>query len=152
MAETNRQPACRCGAPALIGGAFTACIVLPLAGYFTATLLQPPSTGDLSEEAVARRIQPQAQVHLAIDGGTAKARTPEQVYRATCAACHETAVAGAPKRGDAAAWAPRLKAGTDGLVASAIKGKGAMPPKGGDTSIADAEMKAVVEYLTAGAK
>jgi cytochrome c5 len=61
-------------------------------------------------------------------------------------------VAGAPKTGDKAAWAPRLKTGKDALYASVIKGKGAMPPKGGNASLADADIKAAVDYLTGLAK
>jgi cytochrome c5 len=56
-------------------------------------------------------------------------------------------VAGAPKFGDKAAWAPRLSAGIDGLTASAIKGKGAMPAKGGASAASDADIKAVVSYM-----
>ena len=50
-----------------------------------------------------------------------------------------------------AGWAPRLAQGVDGLTASAIKGKGAMPPKGGTTA-SDAEIKAVVAYMVASVK
>jgi cytochrome c5 len=61
-------------------------------------------------------------------------------------------VAGAPKAGDKAAWAPRLKTGADALYASALKGKGAMPAKGGNNALADADVKAAVDYLTSLAK
>ena len=67
-------------------------------------------------------------------------------------ACHASGVAGAPKLGDKAAWAPRLATGLDALAASVIKGKGAMPPKGGNASIPDADIRAAVEYMTAAAK
>ena len=61
-------------------------------------------------------------------------------------------MAGAPKFGDKAAWAPRLKAGKDALRASAIKGKGAMPPKGGNASLSDDAVKAAVDYMAGAAK
>ena len=64
-----------------------------------------------------------------------------------CNACHATGVAGAPKYGDKVAWAARSKAGVDALVASAIKGKGAMPPKGGLATATDADIRAAVEYM-----
>jgi cytochrome c5 len=80
------------------------------------------------------------------------AGTGKSVYDTHCAACHGTGAAGAPKLGDKAAWAPRLGAGVDGLAASAIKGKGAMPPKGGNASLADADVKAAVEYMMSQAK
>lgn len=75
-----------------------------------------------------------------------------KIYASGCNACHATGVAGAPKFGDKAAWAPRLKAGIDGLTASVTKGKGAMPPKGGLTSASDAEIRAAVEYIAESAK
>jgi cytochrome c5 len=73
------------------------------------------------------------------------------LFTQVCQACHATGVAGAPKLGDKAAWAPRLAEGIDGLTANAIKGKGAMPPKGGSTA-SDAEIKAVVTYMANAAK
>ncbi len=75
----------------------------------------------------------------------------EALYKQACQACHAAGVAGAPKFGDKAAWAPRLGAGVDGLTASVIKGKGAMPPKGGSAA-SDADIKAAVTYMTAAAK
>jgi cytochrome c5 len=69
------------------------------------------------------------------------------LYAQACAVCHAAGVAGAPKLGDKAAWAPRLAAGVDGLTASVIKGKGAMPPKGGAMAAADADIKAAVSYM-----
>jgi cytochrome c5 len=61
-------------------------------------------------------------------------------------------VANAPKIGDRAAWAPRLKAGLQGMVAIAIKGKGAMPPKGGNASLSDADVRAAIEFMVSQAK
>ncbi|MBE0622680.1 MAG: cytochrome c5 family protein [Burkholderiales bacterium] len=76
----------------------------------------------------------------------------KKIYDTTCMACHATGVAGAPKAGDKAAWAPRLKTGMNALYANALKGKGAMPPKGGNAALADAEVKAAVDYLAGLAK
>ncbi|HEX6705093.1 MAG TPA: c-type cytochrome [Albitalea sp.] len=73
------------------------------------------------------------------------------LYAQACSACHIAGVAGAPKLGDKAAWAPRLGQGVDGLTASVIKGKGAMPPKGGTTA-SEAEIKTVVTYMVSQAK
>jgi cytochrome c5 len=77
---------------------------------------------------------------------------PPALYTNICSACHIAGVANAPKLGDKAAWAPRLAAGVDGLAASVIKGKGAMPPKGGAAAATDAEIKAVVSYMVASVK
>ncbi len=76
----------------------------------------------------------------------------KQVYDTTCMACHGAGVAGAPKFGDKAAWAPRIKAGLDALHASALKGKGAMPPKGGNPSLPDADVAAAVDYMVSQSK
>ncbi len=73
------------------------------------------------------------------------------LYGQICQTCHASGVANAPKLGDKAAWAPRLAQGVDGLTASAIKGKGAMPPKGGSNA-SDADIKAVVSYMVSQAK
>jgi cytochrome c5 len=61
-------------------------------------------------------------------------------------------VAGSPKLGDKAAWAPRIQQGMGALLQSALKGKGAMPPKGGNTALSDAEVRAAVEYMVSQAK
>ena len=76
----------------------------------------------------------------------------KKIYDINCVACHAAGVAGAPKAGDKAAWAPRLKAGMNALYANSLKGKGAMPPKGGNAALADAEVKAAVDYLAELAK
>jgi cytochrome c5 len=73
----------------------------------------------------------------------------QQIYRQACAFCHDKGVAGAPKTGDTAAWSPRLAQGMDALVASAVRGKGAMPAKGGNPSLTDADIRAAVDYLAA---
>jgi len=69
------------------------------------------------------------------------------IYDKTCMACHATGVAGAPKAGDKSAWTPRLATGMDHLYMSALKGKGAMPPKGGNVTLPDADVKAAVDYM-----
>jgi hypothetical protein len=97
-----------------------------------------------------------AAVVVAAAAGAAKAEAPaadagKKLYEAACQACHAAGVAGSPKFGDKAAWAPRLALGVDGLTASVIKGKGAMPAKGGSAA-SDAEIKSAVQYLVAAAK
>lgn len=73
------------------------------------------------------------------------------LYTQVCQVCHVAGVAGAPKLGDKAAWAPRLVDGIDGMTAIAIKGKGAMPPRGGSQAT-DAEIKEVVTYMASTVK
>ena len=83
---------------------------------------------------------------------TAMAADGKAVYDQTCAMCHAAGVAGAPKFGDKAAWAPRIATGKAALVASVTKGKNAMPPKGGNAALTDADIAAAVDYITAAAK
>ena len=78
------------------------------------------------------------------------------LFKKSCAMCHQTGVAGAPKLGDKADWAPRIAQGKDVLYQHAIAGftgkKGAMPPKGGAASISDDDIKAIVDYMAASAQ
>ena len=76
-------------------------------------------------------------------------RTGEQIVKARCIECHETGKGGAPKIGDQAAWIPRMKQGLDVVVRSAINGHGAMPARGGQANLTDAEMRSAVAYMFA---
>ena len=75
----------------------------------------------------------------------------EALYKQACVVCHAAGVAGAPKFGNKDSWALRIPMGVDTLTASVIKGKGAMPPKGGSTA-SDADIRASVEYMLAAVK
>jgi cytochrome c5 len=85
-----------------------------------------------------------ASTPVAAAGG---ADTTKTIYGSSCAACHDSGAAGAPKLGDKAAWAARIKAGKESLYNSALKGKNAMPPKGGNASLSDEDVKQVVDYM-----
>lgn len=76
----------------------------------------------------------------------------KKVFEATCKACHETGVAGAPKFGDKVAWAPRIKTGYQVLYTSALKGKNSMPAKGGNAALAYGDVKAAVDYMVSKAR
>ena len=89
-----------------------------------------------------------AVMAVLVTAGPVAAADGKASYDKSCGACHN---AMAPKLGDKAAWAPRIGAGAAALTASAIKGKGVMPPKGGST-LSDADMKAAVEYMVSKAK
>ena len=78
----------------------------------------------------------------------AAARSGKEVYDAVCTVCHTAGVAGAPKLDDKAAWEPRVKTGLDSLLNSAMNGKGAMPPRGGNPAVTDDELKATIIYMT----
>ena len=110
-----------------------------------------------SDRATAERIKPVGSV--CVEGeecGTAAAageevasgpRSGEEVYNASCGACHASGAAGAPKTGDAGAWAPRIAQGEATLVKHAIEGLNAMPPKGMCMTCSDDEIKAAVEFM-----
>lgn len=80
---------------------------------------------------------------------TSNSAFANKIYNETCSVCHASGVANAPIFGDKKAWAPRIAKGKAALYLSAIKGKGVMPAKGGNTSASDADIKAVVDYMVA---
>ncbi|HEX4779422.1 MAG TPA: c-type cytochrome [Usitatibacter sp.] len=131
----------------------------------------------MSPEAIAKRLAPVAKVVVdpnapaaaapaaatpaptmaaAIPAAPAKsaggADAGKGTYEKVCFACHATGVAGAPKFGDKAAWGPRIAQGKDTLHASALHGKGAMPAKGGNPALSDADVTAAVDYMVSAAK
>ena len=99
----------------------------------------------LTPEAISARIQPVGKVEFAAAGSGA-AKGGEEIVKEVCSACHVPGVANAPKIGDKAAWAPRLKQGLDGLLQSVIKGKGAMAPRAG-TSLTDPEIAGAIVFM-----
>jgi cytochrome c5 len=101
----------------------------------------------LTPESVAARIQPVGRVEFGAPSAPPGARTGESIVKTTCATCHQAGVANAPRIGDAKAWAPHIREGLKGMVATAIKGKGAMPPRGGDASLTDDEIGRAVVYM-----
>jgi len=74
-------------------------------------------------------------------------RSGEQIVNTQCVKCHEKGLEGAPRIGDLAAWAPRFAHGMDFLVRSAIKGHGAMPPRGGMADLTDVEIRLAALYM-----
>jgi len=78
---------------------------------------------------------------------TTPPRSGKEIVETQCVKCHGTGVGGAPKIGDREAWLPRAKLGFDTLVASAIHGHGAMPPRGGMADLTDVEIRAAIVYM-----
>ncbi len=107
--------------------------------------------GTAAPAAAAPVVAPAAPAVAAAAPAAAKP-DGKRIYDTACVACHGAGVAGAPKFGDKTAWAPRLKTGTDALYTSALKGKAAMPAKGGNAALPDADVKAAVDYMLAAAK
>ena len=101
--------------------------------------------------AAAKALKPVGNVALTSNTANSadkKARSGEQVFIAACTVCHTAGVANAPKPDDKAAWEPRVAQGLDTLVKTAINGKGAMPPRGGNPAITDEELKNAIIYMT----
>lgn len=117
-----------------------------LASLITGTKSVDPTSPAMSAEAVAQRLKPVGEVALVDPNAPKEVKTGAEVVKAVCSACHATGAAGAPKIGDKAAWGPRIKEGFDHLLDTAIKGKGAMPPRGGAADLSDFELaRAIVE-------
>ena len=119
-------------------------------------------TSDVSDykpdEIVVENIRPVGQVNIAgeSDPAAAPAAAPvaaaepksgEEVYNTSCMSCHATGAAGAPKLGDAAAWAPRIAAGMDSMLTNATNGLNAMPPKGLCMACSDEELQGAIQYI-----
>lgn len=119
--------------------------------YFVTSGPKPSMGAANMEKSVSERIQKVGTIE--IRDANRPLRAGEEVFKAQCSACHAAGVAGAPKFGDAAAWAPRIKTGFDALLNSALKGKNAMSPQGGG-DFSDVEVARGVVYMAnaAGAK
>ena len=131
-----------------VGLAFVVPVVaiILLANYVTAQKNPGAGSDGFGPQAVGQRLQRVGQVEIRDLSDPSAVRTGEQVYAAQCTACHSVGAAGAPKTGDTAAWAPRVKQGFEVLLTSALKGKGAMAPQGGG-DFSDFEIARAVVYL-----
>ncbi len=124
----------------LILAGFFALVALAVAFVFT-----KPAADDGDADT---RIEAVARVEISAGGGVAAGkRSGEELYNAACAACHGSGAMGAPKTGDKGAWSARLGGNVKSLLASAIKGKGAMPPKGGAADATDEELTKAIQYM-----
>ena len=120
--------------------------IILLANFVATGNKKSPGSEALEAEATALRIQPIGAVEIKAATGGGALKTGEQVFQAQCSACHATGAAGAPKVGDAGAWGPRLGQGYEGLLNSALKGKGAMGAQGGG-DFSDVEIGRAVVYM-----
>ncbi|MEZ5738978.1 MAG: c-type cytochrome [Burkholderiaceae bacterium] len=122
-------------------------LIIFLSNYVGSVKRIGAGADSLSEEATIARIAPVGGFELAGASGPVALKSGEEVYNAQCGACHTSGAAGAPKLGDTAAWAPRLAAGYEALLTSALKGKGAMAAQGGG-AFGDVEIGRAVVYMT----
>lgn len=118
-------------------------------GIIAKTFHPPQHVQGNAESALLERIKPVGEVVVAAAESAApgSAKSGEQIVAQTCGACHSSGVMGSPKLGDKAAWAPRIAQGFDTLVKNAIAGIRAMPAKGGNPALSDAEVTAAVVHM-----
>lgn len=121
-------------------------VIIMMANFVAFGTKTGAGSDGMGEEAIARRLERVGTVQIKDASGPAVVRTGEQVVAAACGACHNTGAAGAPKVGDSAAWAPRIKTGYEALLTSALKGKNAMPAQGGG-EYSDYEIARAVVHL-----
>ncbi|WP_373308307.1 c-type cytochrome [Chitinilyticum piscinae] len=105
----------------------------------------------MANAAGAKFEEPKAATGAAGGAAVDPATKGKEIYGQVCVACHAAGISGAPKFGDKAAWAPRLKDGEDAAVAIGLKGLNAMPPKGGYSG-SDEEFKAAALYMIRASK
>jgi len=106
---------------------------------------------------IAERIEPVGKVAVGTPPEQSAAKTAPAtpaaprdsatIVNTVCAGCHSAGILGAPKIGDKASWAKSYAAGVDTMVTNAINGKGGMPPRGGDMSLSDDEVRAAVAQM-----
>jgi cytochrome c5 len=114
-----------------------------------------------TNDEIAKRLEPVGKVCVqgkecagmevaASAGGAGGAKSPDDVIGKHCNACHGTGLLGAPKIGDAAAWKTRAdeQGGLSGLLAKAITGINAMPPKGTCADCSDDELKGAIQKMS----
>jgi cytochrome c5 len=120
--------------------------IAPVGGVYSG------DTGRAAMQAAQEAAAKAAAAQVAY-GGTTDGKT---IYGNLCHSCHDAGVGGAPKITDKAVWAPRVAEGIDTLVKHAIEGytgkTGVMPPRGGNASLNDAQVKATVEWIVSQVK
>lgn len=117
-----------------------------------AARIAPPSHEAVAgQDNSALAIKPEGPAPAAAGSAQALPKSGEDLFQQTCSACHGQGIAGAPKAGDKAAWAPRIAAGKPTLYQHALQGyqgkTGVMPPKGGRTDVPDDLVKQAVDYM-----
>lgn len=143
-ATATPAPAATAPAAATPAPAATAPAATPAPTTETAAATSSSAPAATTAAAPATDTAQQAAPAASIDG--------EKIYRSICFSCHDVGIANSPKLGDKAVWAPRLAAGQASLYTHALNGLNAMPAKGGNPALSDAEVKAAVDWMAAQAQ
>jgi len=124
--------------------------IILLVSFVTNVPVTGAGTDSQNAQAIAERLRPVAeQGFTLVDANAPRVlQAGAAVYAATCAACHDSGMAGAPKTGDSAGWGARLAQGYDTLVKHALEGIRAMPAKGGNPDLDDVEVARAVVFMT----
>lgn len=124
--------------------------IILLVSFVTSQPVTGAGTDGQLAEAISARVRPVAEEgFVLIDANAPRVlQAGSAVYAATCAACHDSGMAGAPKTGDNAAWSARLAQGYDTVLKHAIEGIRAMPAKGGNPDLDDIEVARAVVFMT----
>jgi cytochrome c5 len=122
-------------------------VIILLVNYVDFGTKPAAGSDGLMAKAVAQRLQPVGRVEVRDAANPPPARTGDAVVQGQCLVCHGAGLAGAPKIGDVAAWAPRIATGFDALWNSALKGKNGMGAQGGG-EYSDFEIARAVVHMT----
>jgi len=122
-------------------------VIILLVTFVDSGMKRGAGTEAMSSGAIDARIAPVATESVVDANAPKPLKSGEEVFKAVCTTCHTAGLAGAPKFGDAVAWAPRIKQGVNTLWDHALKGYKGMPAKGGDTDLEDVEVERAVVYM-----
>jgi cytochrome c5 len=126
----------------LIAGALAACSPKAPAPEASSSVAESPAPTPTPTPAPTP-----VPVPVALTASAADLAIGEGVYNTSCLSCHAAAVLGAPKLADKAAWEARIAKGMEVLYVNAQNGLNMMPPRGGNASLKDEELKAAVDYM-----
>lgn len=129
-------------------------VIIILAQIVAGSKSTEMGTDKMVEAATIERIKPfgESNIGAAPVAAAPSAGDAKGTYTSACFACHGTGAAGAPKLGDKAAWKSRIAQGLDILNDHAVNGFKGMPAKGGNASLSDDVVKAVVKYMVDNSK
>ena len=142
LIKTPKQLICAIAAAFVIPIA----VIVLLANYVTTGEKPAAGSDAMTKESIAE-LKPIAQFEFTDTNAPRVLKTGMDVYNASCAACHASGAAGAPKFSDKDQWAPRLSKGFDTLWKHALQGFNAMPAKGGNADLDDVEVARAVAYM-----